>query len=251
MKKFILCTLISFLAAVSVFAGDVAVFNDIGFSEDGLTYIFAQYGKQDRTYEAWADIFTVNVEKNDYVKNEVFHTAPSKETASLTGKKAFELLREKAEWKIAKYNCKPADAGTLLYVRSDESKKPTDEIVFKDFEGSSDDKEIFYHIKLVPYYEGKGKNIRSSYYINLVKQDGNGNVLTRKIVGNPDIKRKGISSYKISRIFSDKSGRSLVFIIEKTLEDDTGTSIRYMVETFRFAASATAQPVQQAASLEK
>ena len=234
MKKFILCTLITLAASICVFAGDAAVFTDIGFSTDGLTYIFGQYGKQDRTYEAWADIFTVDVAKNDYVKNEVFHTAPSKTTATISGKAAFDALSKKAEWKTAKYNCKPADAATLLYVRPDESKKPTEEIVFKDFEGSTEDKEIYYHIKLVPYYEGKGKTVRSSYYINLEKQDGNGSAITKMIVGNPDIKRKGISSYKINRIFSDKSGKSIVFIIEKTLEDDTGTSVRYMVETLRF-----------------
>lgn len=234
MKKFILCILVSLTVAICAFAGDAAVFSDIGFSADGLTYIFGQYGKQDRTYEAWADIFTVAVAKNAYIKNEVFHTAPAKETANLSGKNAFDLLKGKAEWKIAKYNCKPADAGTLLYIRTDESKKPTDEIVFKDFEGSSDEQQIYYHIKLVPYYEGKGKNVRSSYFISLERQDGNGFIIHKWVVGNPDIKRNGISSYKINRIFSDKSGKSIVFIIEKTLEDDTGTSIRYMVETIRF-----------------
>lgn len=234
MKKFVLCTLISLAASLCVFAGDVAVFTDIGFSADGQTYVFGQYGKQDKTYEAWAELYTVNVAKNEYVKGEVFTTAPSKQTANLTGKKAFELLQDKAEWKISKYNCKPADGTTLLYVRSDENKKNTDEIVFKDFDASTEDQEIFYHIKLVPTYEGKGKNVKSSYYINLEKQDGNGSVISKQVVGTPDFKRKGISSYKISRIFSDKSGKSIVFIIEKTLEDDTGTSIRYMIETLRY-----------------
>lgn len=53
-------------------------------------------------------------------------------------------------------------------------------------------------------------------------------------VGTPDFKRKGITSYRIEKIFGDKSGKSLVFVVQKTLEDDTGTSIRYMVETVRF-----------------
>lgn len=234
MKKLILCALISIAASLCVFAGDVAVFDDIGFSKDGLTYIFGQYGKQDKTYQAWAEIFTVDVAKNNYVKDEVFRTEPSKETASLSGKTVFETLAKKAEWKIAKYNCTPATGATLLYVRSEESKKPTDEIVFKDFEGSTEDAEVFYHIKLVPTYKGSGKNVSSKYYISLQKQDGSGKVLFDKKVGTPDFVRKGISSYKINRIFSDKSGKSIVFIIEKTLEDDTGTSIRYMVETVRF-----------------
>ena len=62
------------------------------------------------------------------------------------------------------------------------------------------------------------------------KQDADGNVITRQKVGSPDIKRKGITNYKIERIFCDNSGKNLIFVIEKTLEDDTGISIRYMVE---------------------
>ena len=62
------------------------------------------------------------------------------------------------------------------------------------------------------------------------KQDADGNVIARQKVGSPEIKRKGITDYKIERIFCDNSERSLIFVIEKTLEDDTGISIRYMVE---------------------
>ena len=51
------------------------------------------------------------------------------------------------------------------------------------------------------------------------------------MVGSPNVTRKGITNYKVERIFSDDSGKNIVFIIEKTLVDDNGTSIRYMVET--------------------
>lgn len=238
MKKTILrtafCTAFAILTAFSLYAGDAAVFQDIGFSDDGTTYIFGQYGMTDKDYQGWAEIYTVDVAKNDYVKGEIFSTEPSAETAGLSGKKAYELLKKKAEWKMTKYNCKPCDVETLLYIRSDEAKDAEQEIVFKDFEGSTEDKSVYYHIKLCPYYEGKGKNIRSSYYILLEKKDADGNRLFKKVVGNPDIKRKGISSYKINRIYTDKSAKSLVFIVEKTYEDDAGTSIRYMVETLRF-----------------
>ena len=57
------------------------------------------------------------------------------------------------------------------------------------------------------------------------------NILFQKKVGTPDYKRSGISGYRITRIFSDQSGKNLVFVIEKFQEDETGTSIRYMVET--------------------
>ena len=66
------------------------------------------------------------------------------------------------------------------------------------------------------------------------KQDADGNVITRQKIGSPDIKRKGITNYKIERIFCDNSEKSLIFVIEKTLEDETGISIRYMVEAVKF-----------------
>ena len=221
-------------AAVSnSFAGDVAVFEDLGFSEDGRTYIFGQYGKTDKKFQAWAEIYTVDVAKNDFVKNEVYKTEPSSQTVKLSGKKAFEELYSKTEWKRAKYNAAPSTANELLYVREIEDKNPTAEIVFKDFEGSSKDEQVFYHVQLVPSFEGSGKNVKSKFYIKLSKQDENGNILDSRIVGTPDFKRKGITAYQINRIFTDKSGKSLVFIVEKTLEDDTGTSVRYMIEAIR------------------
>ncbi|MBQ3686583.1 MAG: DUF2259 domain-containing protein, partial [Treponema sp.] len=52
-------------------------------------------------------------------------------------------------------------------------------------------------------------------------------------VGNPQYERKGVSFYQIEKIFTDPSGKSIVFVIQKTVEDESGTSIRYMVETVR------------------
>ena len=222
-----------FFMPLASFAGDVAVFEDLGFSTDGKTYIFAQYGKTDKKFQAWAEIYTVNVEKNDYVKNEVYKTEPSSQTVKISGKKAFEELLSKTEWKRAKYNAKPGSAEELLYVREIENKNPASEIIFKDFESSTEEQQIYYHVKLVPTFEGSGKNVKSKFYINLSKQDQDGNTLQSWKVGTPDFKRKGISSYQINKIFTDKSGKSLVFIVEKTLEDDTGTSIRYMIEAIR------------------
>ena len=158
------------------------------------TYIFGQSGKTDKKFQAWAEIYTVNVEKNDYVKNEVYKTEPSSQTVKISGKKAFEELLSKTEWKRAKYNAKPGSAEELLYVREIENKNPTSEIIFKDFESSTEEQQIYYHVKLVPTFEGSGKNVKSKFYINLSKQDQDGNTLQSWKVGTPDFKRKGISS---------------------------------------------------------
>jgi len=234
MKKIIAYTLLMLTACFCAIAGDAAVFYDIGFSEDGKTYIFGQYGKTDKDYQAWAEIYTVDVANNVFIKNDVFKTPASKETVSISGRTAFDQLYEKAEWKLSKYNCKVSDASTLLYIKQDENKAPTDEIVFKDFEGSDEDTSVFYHVKLVPTFSGKGKSCKSSFYIELKKKDEYDKVLSSYKVGTPDFKRQGITSYSIEKIFTDKSGKNLVFVVQKVLEDDTGSSIRYMVETVSF-----------------
>ena len=68
----------------------------------------------------------------------------------------------------------------------------------------------------------------------LEKRDAAGEVIMSRKIGTPSINRKGVTNYKIERIFCDKSEKNLIFVIEKMMEDDTGTSIRYMVEAARF-----------------
>ena len=68
----------------------------------------------------------------------------------------------------------------------------------------------------------------------LEKRDAAGEVIMSRKIGNPGINRKGVTNYKIERIFCDKSERNLIFVIEKMMEDDTGTSIRYMIEAAKF-----------------
>lgn len=220
------------LCTVNIFAGDAAVFSDIGFSSDGKFYVFGQYGKLDKTFEAWAEIYTVDVAGNVFVKNEVYKTKSS----SGSGKNAYERLVKNNSSKINKYNCSTKQIP--LYVRESNTKSPSDAIVFKDFDTSEEvGKDIYYNIKLVSSVvsapQKNNVSCRSSFYINLEKKDSEGNVLLSKKVGTPDYWRDNITSYRIDKIFTDSSRKSLVFIVEKTLKDERGTSIRYMVETVR------------------
>ena len=232
MKKVVIFALLAVMAGTRVFAGDAAAFSDIGFSKDGKTYIFGEYGKIDKKFQAWAEIYAVDVEKNAFVPNCVYKIAPSAETVSVSGKLAYESLLKRASAKFKAYDYAPSGSAGLLYVK--EEAVPTNEIYFKDFESSDEHSEIYYHIKLIPTYVGKGVNVSSKYYIVMNKEDEDGRVLKSWRVGNPDYVRKGVSSYQIERVFTDNAKRSLVFVIQKTQEDETGTSIRYMVETVRF-----------------
>ncbi|MBQ4378091.1 MAG: DUF2259 domain-containing protein [Treponema sp.] len=230
MKKVVLSGIILLASSFFAFAGDAAAFVDLGISQDGKTYAFAEYGKTDKSYLGYAEIYTVDIAKNDFVDGEVFRTNPGAATVSKGGKEVFEELYSKAAWKLRKYSLQPASADNLLYVR-DDRKDGESEIVFKDFEGSTSEQSIFYHIQLVKTVEGTGPALRSSFFITMERKDEAGKVISRHTVGSPDIKRKNVLGYRIDRIFSDKTGKNLVFVVEKTLQDVNGTSIRYMVET--------------------
>lgn len=232
MKKSILCGLILAVAANVLSAGDVATFVDKGFSQDGKYYVFGQYGKTDKKFQGWAEIFQVDITANDYVDSGIFKTSPSAATADKNGREVFESLEAKNSSYIERLNCKKANLDHVLYILDDVNKAGTDEIVFKDFRNSG--VQDTYKIKLIPTISGKGKTAKSSFYIDLKKYDAEGNLIEKKIVGSPDINRKGVTNYKIERIFCDEAENCLIFIVEKHFEDEAGLSIRYMVEAIRF-----------------
>lgn len=227
------CGMLGIFAAFASFAGDSAVLVDNGFSADGNYYIFGQYGKIDKKFQGWAEIYTVDVLKNDYVDNEVYRVKPSAVTFDKTGKEVYESLAGKNYLLIKKYNCAQNSPDQILYIREEEKKAGTDEIEFKDFISSVSDDQAYYKVVLVPTVSGEGINVKSSFYIDIEKLDSKGAVLASQKIGNPGITRKGVKNYKIERIVCDKTGKKLVFIVEKTMEDKTGINIRYMIETAR------------------
>ncbi len=233
MKKLMVCGMLGIFAAFASFAGDSAVLVDNGFSADGNYYIFGQYGKIDKKFQGWAEIYTVDVLKNDYVDNEVYRVKPSAVTFDKTGKEVYESLAGKNYLSIKKYNCAQNSPEQILYIREEEKKTGTDEIEFKDFISSVSDDQAYYKVVLVPTVYGEGINVKSSFYIDIEKLDSKGAVLASQKIGNPGITRKGVKNYKIERIVCDKTGKKLVFIVEKTMEDKTGINIRYMIETAR------------------
>ena len=234
MKKSFVCTMILALGLSALSAGDVATFVDKGFSEDGKYYVFGQYGKTDKKFQGWAELYQVDISANDYTDNGVFKTKPSAVTADKNGRDVFEALEGKSYYYFKDLKCEVADIDQVLYILDDVNKSGTDEIVFKDFRSADLEKADVYNIKLYPTVNGKGKNARSSFYIMLEKRDAEGQLLLSRKIGSPNITRKGVTNYKIERIFCDKSGKNLIFVIEKMMEDDTGTSIRYMVEAAKF-----------------
>ena len=235
MKKILFCAFLILSVFHGLFAGDSAVFVDEGFSSDGKVYVFGQYGTTDKSFQGWAELYAVDIEKNDYIDGEFYRIKPSSVTKNKKGKDLYGDLVGKSYFDYKKYNLKHATADKVLYIRESEAKGATEEILFKDFVSSVSADQAFYSVKLFPTVKGSGANAKSSFYIELVKKDSDGNVLASQKIGNPQIERKGVLSYKIERILCSTDGSSIVFNIEKTCEDKTGVNIRFMVEAAKLS----------------
>lgn len=221
----------AFLAA----AGDAAVFNEMGFSTDGKYYLFGEYGRTDKTFRGWAEIYTVDVAANKFVAGEVFRTLPDKATQNKAGVEVYDALALKALNAVNKYAPKKCTADNVLYICDSPTKAGNENIEFRDFTkvlgtGEKDDTPA-YRVHINQNVKGKGMAASSSFHIVLEKLGAMGAVTSSQVIGSPNIVRKGVASYKIARIACDPTRTSLVFVVEKTMEDETGVLIRYMVET--------------------
>lgn len=232
MKKIAVVALIALSLQRLAFAGDVAVFVEGGFSSDGNYYVFGEYGRADKTFRGWADIRVVDARRNVFVTGETFKTAPSPATDGKTGREVYDSLAAKSWGAIKKYSCEKPSADQTLYICGDALKKGADKIEFKDFTavlGSRADCSVVLSQSVV----GSGPSARSSFFITLERRDESGNILSSQKIGSPDIWREGVTGYKIEKICCDKRGENIVFVVEKTAEDETGVLARYMVESAR------------------
>jgi len=221
-------------AGMEVWAGDSASFVDLGFSVDGKVYMFAQYGVESVSLKPWAELFVVDVPRNaffkDGVKKSVFDTPV---LAGQDGAGAFHRLLSENAGLAVKYKVDHLRQGTPFYLLVSDgstsvpaSEKPAT-IDFRDFESGAS-----YKASLVPYVEGSGATLASSFYITVEKTLANGSV-KKYTVGTPSFKRPGVMSYTINRVISAPKDGSLIFVIEMRKTGIRGPDLRYMVEAFR------------------
>ena len=98
----------------AVYAGDIANFVNLGFSADGTKFAFGQYGLQDKTYRAYAEIYAVDIGTNTFLQNGIFRTSPSKQTEGKESKSTFLALQNRAQaalskWDISETHCRKSD----------------------------------------------------------------------------------------------------------------------------------------------
>jgi predicted secreted protein len=221
----------SLVCAANVFAGDVASFVDLGFSEDGKIFMFAQYGVHEGTLKPWAEMRIIDVPLNDFVPNGRFnYTHTDRIAAGQDGSGAlFRLIARNAE-AIERYAIPFLYQGIPLYISLLNGHTPGgDSIDFRDFE-----EEVTYTAKIIPYIEGYGETLRSSFFIELHKTDKKRGISKTFTVGTPSVKRNGVQSYSIKKALVAPNRSSMIFVIEMRVQNGNGPDIRYMVETLHF-----------------
>ncbi|MDR2477832.1 MAG: DUF2259 domain-containing protein [Treponema sp.] len=211
-----------------LWAGDSASFVDLGFSPDGRVYMFAQYGVQAAGLRPWADLFVVDVPGNNFVSGgKISYTHDSPIQAGQDGSGALYRLIAKNSGLADRYGISFPNQGQPLYISLDTNPPVSGETIeFRDFESGKS-----YRASLVSFTEGSGRNLKSSFYIDLECNAG-GSAKTYT-VGTPQIKRPLIASYNIKKVIVDPRGDSIIFVIEMKKQGEGGADIRYMVEALR------------------
>jgi predicted secreted protein len=229
-RKSSLILLALFVAGAALWAGDVASFVDLGFSEHGQFYSFGQYGVDEHTLKPWADLNIIDVPSNDFVPSgRILYKHDQKISVGQDGSGALMSLISKNSLVIQKYRANFMQQGIPLFISLKDIRNPDgDSIDFRDFE-----KSVHYQADLVSVVLGSGGNVRSSFYIKLTRTDNRG---VKKVyrVGSPEVKRPGVTSYAIKKVIVNPERTSMILIIEMSILNGSGPDIRYMVEALKF-----------------
>jgi predicted secreted protein len=229
-KIFIAATGLLVLSVSALWPGDSAFFVDLGFSQDGSHYMFGQYGVQADTLKPWADLFIVDVAKNNFVsggRNSYTHDRPI--DPGQDGAGALYRLIARNVSLAERYGVTYLSQGQPLYVSLEGDPAYSGEtITFRDFVSGAS-----YRANLVETISGSGSGLASRFYINLECTGGDGSHRSFR-VGTPDFSRPLISSYRIKKALIAPSGNAIIFVIEMKRQSTGGHDIRYMVEALRF-----------------
>ena len=226
-RKLMLFTALVFLLS-PLWAGDTAVFVDFGFSADGRTYSFGQYGVNADTLRPWAEVCVVDVSSNNFVPGgRVSYVHDSPIIAGNDGSGALYRIISRNTALTDRYNIGYLLQGYPLYVSMENGVTSGNETIeFRNFEKAES-----YRATLTS--SGFGSAAGSSFSISLEKRNNDGSAKTFT-VGNAGIKRPGIISYRIRKVLADPQASALVFVIEMKKQNANGSvDIRYMVETLK------------------
>ncbi len=213
----ILLTVTGFLSA-----GDIATFENLGFSKDSRIFLFGQYGLEADEAQPFAEIYAVDVTGNRFLSNGVFSLS-SDEPLSLgqTGRGALYALLGDAQPLIAGRSIDHLQTGRPIYIRVSNNSSQ-DRVTFRDF--NTDRR---YDVRIIQEQRGAQETVSAAFHLEVSITQASG--ATRSFeVGRPGFFRDGVERYQITQILLGPDESALVMVIERIAADG---SVRYMVET--------------------
>jgi predicted secreted protein len=228
-KKLLIISGTLILCVSGVWAGDTASFVDLGFSSDGRTYMFGQFGVQSPALKPWAELYIIDVPANAFVPGgQISYTQDSRIRAGQDGSGILYRLISGNSGLANSNGIGFQNQGQPLYISLNTNPPVRGETIeFRDFERGKR-----YTANLIFETEGSGQNVRSSFYINLESRSDNGQ-FKNYTLGSSHIMRPKVVSYNIKKVLVNAQGDSLVFVIEMKCLTQDGYDIRYMIEAQR------------------
>jgi predicted secreted protein len=229
MKKYA-CAVLVFGMAMGLWAGDVAVFKNLGFSADSRYFQFAQYGIDATSQNPWVETFTVDVAKNDFVTGGRARSSfPVGVTLGDDGLKGLLSHLEKYGADRSKWKLDYLQQGRPIYFRVTGEASPTDydNLQVLDYKTGRQ-----YTVVTKKTITPRGSAVSSSYYLTIDVKDKSGKSLGTYKVGNPQVVRPGVQNYTVVQMILTPNEKALVLVIEKEENDGQGgLNLRTMVET--------------------
>jgi predicted secreted protein len=227
MAKKVLLSACILLAALAAWAGDVAQFDNLGFSADGRYFMFGQHGVLEKTSFPYAELYIVDVPANAYAPQGVKKVSYTKGVEpGATGLGALLNALDDASAQKRQYRIDHLVTGRLLYVLVD-GVNPAETLEFRDFQANTK-----YAVTLVQTSSTKDGQPAAAFSlkVTVTGKDGKARDYT---VGNAGLARAGVRAYRVKQVVLGPDGAALVFVIQKEEADGTSVNIRYMVETVR------------------
>lgn len=207
-------------------AGDVAQFTNLGFSADSKVFVFGEYGITRDTSIPFANLYFVDVEKNEFLQGGTFASAErAPVSVGQNGSGALLNLLQRGSQLISRHSISHTRQGRIVYVYIN-GDDPKDSVSFRDF-----NTETSYSIVLNQTTRGTAEAPQSAFHL-VVSATTNGAARSRT-VGLPNYYRDGISRYRMKQVVLSPDEKSLVIVIEKVSDLPSGQGVSYMVETVK------------------
>lgn len=215
------------LVALAGWCGDVAQFDNLGFSPDGRYFMFGQHGILEKSSFPYAEISIVDVPANAFVPQGVKKVSYAKAVEpGASGLGALlnalgDMAAEKRQYRIDHLA-----TGRLLYLLVD-GVDPAETLEFRDFPAGTS-----YAVTLLQTAGTKDGAPAAAFSlaVTVMGRDGKAKNL---LVGNPGLQRAGVKAYRVKQVLLGPGEAALVFVIQKEETDGAAVNIRYMVETVR------------------